>query len=391
MKMSKTGDQEKSIPVSRPCIDEQDINAVVEVLRSGWITTGAMAAEFEKLVCDRVGCKEAVALTSATAAMHLLLHAYNIGPGDEVITPSMTWVSMVNMIMARGATPVFVDIDKNTLMTTAALISPHITERTKLIIPVHFAGLSLDLQPLRDLADKHQIPLIEDAAHALGTNYQGAPIGSQGTAIFSFHPLKNITTGEGGMFCTGNSELAEQIRRLKFHGLGVDAYDRLVQGRKPQAEVIEPGFKYNLPDMNAVLAIGQLNRLDSINQRRGELAALYTEGFATIDEVIPQQQPDYDFQHSWALYVIRLDTDSVDLSRDDFMQALQQRGIGTGLHFRAVHTQKYFRECFAGQEFELSNTEWNSDRICSIPLFPDMKNEDVRHVVNTIKSVLRKH
>jgi UDP-4-amino-4-deoxy-L-arabinose-oxoglutarate aminotransferase len=178
---------------------------------------------------------------------------------------------------------------------------------------------------------------------------------------------------------------------LKFHGLGVDAYDRLVQGRKPQAEVIEPGFKYNLPDMNAVLGIGQLNRLDSINQRRAELAALYSEGFATIDEIIPQQQPDYDFQHSWALYVIRLDTDPADLNRDDFMQALQQRGIGTGLHFRAVHTQKYFREYFAGQKFELSNTEWNSDRICSIPLFPDMKNEDVTHVVNTIKSVLRKH
>ena len=265
------------LPLSKPSITEDEISAVADVLRSGWITTGAKNAELERLVCEITGAKYAVALSSATAGMHLLLKARNIGPGDEVITPSMTWVSTANQIELCGATPVFADINRDTLMVEAEMIEPLITERTRLIVPVHYAGASLDLGPLRALAERHAIPLVEDAAHAMGTEYKGQPIGQSGTAIFSFHPIKNITTGEGGMFCTDDAGLAEKIRQLRFHGLGVDAFDRETQGRSPQAEVLTPGYKYNLPDMNAVLGIGQLARLQELNDRRAVIAQAYLE------------------------------------------------------------------------------------------------------------------
>ena len=361
---------------------------MVSVLRSGWITTGPVTAELEQRFCETVGCQNAVALSSATAGMHLLLHALGIGPGDEVVTPSMTWVSTVNLITLAGAKPVFVDIERDTLMTSARLIEPLINARTRLIVPVHFAGAALDLDPLRALAEEHGLPLVEDAAHAVGSSYRGNPIGQRGTAIFSMHPIKNITTGEGGMFCTDDGQLAERIRQLRFHGLGVDAFDRETLGRAPQAEVLEPGFKYNLPDMNAALGVSQLSRLENINQRRAQLAAIYRQLLADVDEVTPLESPDYPFVHAWHLFIIRLDTEKARMSRDDFMTALKELGIGSGLHFRAVHTQKYYREQMPALAENLPNTEWNTARICSLPLFPDMDDADPRRVVTAIKSIL---
>jgi UDP-4-amino-4-deoxy-L-arabinose-oxoglutarate aminotransferase len=375
------------LPLSKPSISEDEIAAVADVLRSGWITTGAKNAELEQLVCDITGAQYAVALSSATAGMHLLLKALDIGPGDEVITPSMTWVSTANQIELCGATPVFVDVNRDTLMVEADMIEPLISERTRLIVPVHYAGASLDLAPLRQLALKHGIPLVEDAAHAIGTGYNGQPIGASGTAIFSFHPIKNITTGEGGMFCTDDGQLAEKIRQLRFHGLGVDAFDRETQGRAPQAEVLTPGYKYNLPDMNAVLGIGQLKRLHELNNRRTEIAALYTELLSEIDEVQPLQVPGYEMTHCWHLYIIRLDIEAMAMNRDDFMQALKERQVGSGLHFRATHMQKYYREKYT-ETVSLPETEWNSERICSLPLYPDMTDDDVRRVVDTIRQVI---
>ena len=375
------------LPLSKPSISEDEIAAVADVLRSGWITTGAKNAELEQLVCDITGAQYAVALSSATAGMHLLLKALDIGPGDEVITPSMTWVSTANQIELCGATPVFVDVNRDTLMVEADKIEPLITERTRLIVPVHYAGAALDLAPLRELAERHGIPLVEDAAHAIGTKYNGQPVGQSGTAIFSFHPIKNITTGEGGMFCTDDGKLAEKIRQLRFHGLGVDAFDRETQGRAPQAEVLTPGYKYNLPDMNAVLGIGQLKRLDELNRRRTEIAQLYTDLLAQVDEVQPLHVPDYAMTHCWHLYIVRLDVEALSMSRDDFMQALKDKQIGSGLHFRATHTQKYYREKYA-DTVVLPDTEWNSERICSLPLYPDMTNDDVQRVVDTIKQIM---
>jgi UDP-4-amino-4-deoxy-L-arabinose-oxoglutarate aminotransferase len=378
------------LPFSRPSINEDDIAGVVEVLRSGWLTTGPKTAEFEQAFCDYTGCEGAAALSSATAGMHLVFKALGIGPGDEVITPAMTWVSTINLIVLAGATPVFVDVDRDTLLVSPDAIKASLTDSTKLIVPVHFAGAPVDIEAIRKLAVGKNIFLVEDAAHALGTEFKGERIGRGGTSIFSFHPIKNITTGEGGMFCSDDLELVDCIRRLKFHGLGVDAYDRDMQGRSPQAEVLQPGYKYNMMDISAALGITQLARVEEFNSRRTELAGIYRERLAEIDEIIPLGNPMYPLKHAWHLFVVRLDTDRAGLSRDDFMLELKQRNIGTGLHFRAVHLQKYYRESMGMRRGMLPNTEWNSDRICSLPLFPDMTPDDIDDVVNAIKSVLRK-
>ena len=376
------------LPFSKPSISEADIEAVADVLRSGWITTGAKTAAFEQAFADYCQARDAVALNSATAGMHLLLVAMGIGPGDEVITPSLTWVSTVNLLRLLGATPVFADIDRNTLMVSRETVEPLISERTRLIIPVHFAGAAVDLEPLRQLASARHIPLIEDAAHAAGTEYQGKKIGRDGTAIFSFHPIKNITCGEGGMFCSDDADLLERIRRLKFHGLGVDAFDRTMQGRSPQAEVQEPGFKYSLTDMAAALGLGQLSRLDVFIEKRTALAERYLTLLADVPDVLPLVPPTYPTRHSWHLFVVRLDTQKTGMNRDQFMAELKKRNIGTGIHFKAVHLQRYYRETMSLPAGTLANTEWNSDRICSLPLFPDMEMEDVDDVVRAIKEVL---
>ena len=376
------------LPFSKPAITEDDISAVAEVLRTGWITTGPKANDFERKFCEYTGCKGAVALTSATAGLHLLFEAFKIGPGDEVITPSMTWVSIANLLKLRGATPVFCDIDRDTLMITPQSVAAAITPRTKMIVPVHYAGAAADMEPFRRLAAEKRITLVEDAAHAVGTEYRGERIGKQGTSIFSLHPIKNITTGEGGIFCSDDIELVERIRRLKFHGLGVDAYDRSMQGRSPQAEVIEPGYKYNLPDMCAVLGLRQLARLDELINKRAALAARYRQLLAGVEEVKPLADPPYPIRHAWHLFIVRVEPGSAGITRDDFMEALKRRNIGTGIHFRAIHLQKYYAAQPGCGRGSLPHTEWNSDRICSLPLFPDMTSDDVDDVVRSIKEVL---
>jgi UDP-4-amino-4-deoxy-L-arabinose-oxoglutarate aminotransferase len=376
------------LPFSKPSITEEDIAAVSEVLRSGWITTGPRTAEFERRFADYVGCAAAVALASATAGMHLVLKALAIGPGDEVITPSMTWVSTVNLTVLAGATPVFADVDRDTLMVSADSIESCLTDKTRLIVPVHFAGAPADMEPIRRLAASREIAVVEDAAHAVGTEYGGCRIGCKGTSIFSFHPIKNMTTGEGGMLCSDDAELIERIGRLKFHGLGVDAYDRQQQGRSPQAEVLEPGYKYNMTDISAALGLSQLARVDTLNAARTELALRYRERLREVEEILPLSDPPYSMKHAWHLFIVRLDIDKVGMGRDEFMRRLKQSNIGTGLHFRAVHLQRFYRECLAMRRGMLPNTEWNSDRICSLPLFPDMTSDDVDDVVDAIKDVL---
>jgi UDP-4-amino-4-deoxy-L-arabinose-oxoglutarate aminotransferase len=375
------------LPFSRPSITAADIAAVNAVLKSGWITTGSACAELERRFASFTGCKHAVALTSATAGMHLLLHALGVGPGDEVITPSMTWVSTVNLITLVGANPVFVDIDRDTLMTTPDRVDAAVTDRTKLIIPVHFAGATLDLEPLRKVADRSGIPLIEDAAHAAGSAYQGQPIGRRGTAVFSLHPIKNFTTGEGGIVCTDSEALASRVRALRFHGLRSDTFQRETQGRAPQAEVVEPGFKYNLPDMNAALGASQLTRLAAMNRKRQLLAERYHELLAEVEGIASLGLPAHEQTHAWHLFIVRVDPEKAGLSRDAFMQQLKGRGIGTGLHFRAAHTHQFYRA--TKPRHSLANTEWNSERVCSLPLFPDMQLSDVDRVVAVIRSVLQ--
>ena len=373
------------LPFSRPSIGDEEIAAVEQVLRSGWITTGPKNQQLEEHFANYVGCRHAVALSSATGAMHVTLLALGIGPGDEVITPSQTWVSTANMICLLGATPVFVDVDRDTLMSSVEHIEAAITPRTRAIIPVHYAGAAFDLDPLYALAEKHGIPVIEDAAHAAGTVYKNRHVGAKGTAIFSFHAIKNMTCAEGAMFVTDDETLASRVRMLKFHGLGVDAYDRLTHGRKPQAQVIEPGFKYNLADINAAIALVQLQRLDDINAKRTALAKAYLQRLEG-SLVQPLAIAAYPQQHAWHLFILRIDAERCGLDREAFMKSLQEHNIGTGIHFIATHLHTYYRQRFPN--IYLPNTEWNSARLCSIPLFPDMTLDDVDRVVSAIESTL---
>ncbi len=332
------------LPFSQPQITDDDVQAVVEVMRSRWLTTGRHCQEFESEFAARVGAPGAVAASSATGGMHVALAALGVGPGDEVITPSMTWVSTPNMITLLGASPVWADADRDTLLTSAEFIRPLITDKTKAIIPVHYAGAPVDMDPIRDLARERGIPVIEDAAHSIGTTYKGRVIGSSGTSVFSFHPIKNITTGEGGMICSDDGEFLDRIRRLKFHGLSVDAFDRQMQGRKPQAMVIEPGCKYNMTDMAAALGRSQLRRLDAMNAERARLAAFYDSAFADVPEILPLAAPPWPHDHCRSLYVIRLNRPG--LARDAFMERLKRRNIGSGIHFLACHTHTFYREAF---------------------------------------------
>lgn len=374
------------LPFCRPTIDETDVAAVTRTLTSGWITTGPCCAELEEAICDRTGAEAAVAVMSGTAAMHLVLLALGIGPGDEVITPSMTWVSTPNVISLLGATPVFVDVDRDTLLVSPESIAAAVTERTKAIIPVHFAGAPCDLTAIKAVAENAGVPLIEDAAHAIGTDYENREIGGSGHAIFSLHPIKNITSGEGGIFVTSDKELASEIRRMRFHGLGAEAWDRNQQGRSPQVEVMSPGFKYNLPDMNATLGVSQLKRLDTFIKRRTAIAHRYSDALAAIPGIEPLSLPTWKHRHAWHLFVVRVIQEQAGLDRDQFMNAMKERGIGTGLHFRAAHTHRWYRDQGMPGSDNLSETEWSTDRICSIPLFPGMTDADVDRVLQGIQS-----
>ncbi len=369
------------LPFSRPSLGENELESIREVFASGWITTGPKNAQLEAEFCKLTGSPYAVAVCSATAGMHVTLLGLGLQPGDEVITPSMTWVSTVNIITLIGAKPVMVDIDRDNLMVSAEAIEAAITPRTKAIVPVHYAGAPADLDAIYQVADKYGIPVIEDAAHAAGTAYKGNPIGHKGTAIFSFHAIKNITCAEGGMVVTDNKALADRIRSLKFHGLGVDAFDRETHGRTPQAEVLAPGFKYNLADINAAIALSQLSKLTEINQRRAELAKAYRDAFTRMPYQ-PLVVPEWSHQHAWHLFIIRVDEKECGFNRDTLMEKLKAEGIGSGLHFRAAHTHKYYRQRYP--QLSLPNSEWNSDRICSIPLFPDMTEQDSQRVITTL-------
>lgn len=372
------------LPFSRPSMGDEELTAIQDVLKSGWITTGPKNQELEQAFCALTGNRHAIAVSSATAGMHVTLMALGIGPGDEVITPSMTWVSTLNMIVLLGATPVMIDVDRDTLMVTADAVEAAITPRTKAIIPVHYAGAPADIDAIYALGEQHAIPVIEDAAHAAGTRYKGQPIGWRGTAIFSFHAIKNMTCAEGGLIVTDDDALAQRARSLKFHGLGVDAYDRQTHGRAPQAEVIAPGYKYNLADINAALALVQLGKLAEANQRRAEIAQRYLRELADTP-FAPLALPTWPHEHAWHLFIIRVDEVRCGISRDALMETLKTHGVGTGLHFRAAHTQKYYRERFP--DLSLPNTDWNSERICSLPLFPDMTHDDVSRVIAELHQI----
>ncbi|MGA2525058.1 MAG: aminotransferase class I/II-fold pyridoxal phosphate-dependent enzyme [Smithellaceae bacterium] len=373
------------LPFSRPSIGNAEINNVVSCLKSGWITTGAKCQEFEAGFCKLTGAKQAIALNSATAGMHLTLSALDIGAGDEVITPSLTFASTINMIALRGATPVFVDIDYGTLNINAALIEEKITPQTKAIIPVHFAGAPADMEKINQLAQKYDLVVIEDAAHAVGTYYKGIHAGGFGhAAIFSFHPIKNITTAEGGMITLNDDVLEKKLRLMRFHGIERDAWKRYGKGGNPSYDIIEPGYKYNMPDLLAALGLAQFERWSELNAKRLKLAQLYLEGMKGTKGIDLPQAPQYDHTHAWHLFVIKI----LALGRDKFMNRLAEYNIGYGLHFPPAHTLSYVKERYAASIGMLSETQRAADKIISLPLFPDMRQEDVQYVCTAIKEIV---
>ncbi len=377
------------LPFSRPTIGPEEINEVVDTLKSGWITTGPKTERFENDFASYIGSQHSIALASATAGLHLALLAMDICPGDEVITSSMTFAATVNQIVLRGATPVLVDIDYNNMLIDVKKIEAKITPKTKLILPVHFAGAPVDMDPIIKLAHQHGLKVLEDAAHAVGTRYKSKHVGCLGTAgVFSFHPIKNMTTGEGGIFATNDNQLAEKVRLLKFHGLSKEAWKRYQKESVSQYDVMIPGYKYNMMDIQAALGIQQLAKLDTFIRQRTQLAAWYDELLAEVTEIERPARPVYDHLHTWHLYIIKLRLERLKIDRDTFMQELKKRNIGTGLHFKAIHLHDYYQKTLGYPRGSLPVTEKASESIVSLPLFPLMTQDDIRDVVLAIKDII---
>lgn len=368
------------IPMSRPALGREEINAAVAVMESGWITTGPKCGEFEQRFVELTRAKHALALSSGTAGMHLALKALGIGSGDEVITPSMTFASTINQIVLAGARPIFADIDYDTLLVNPEEIAKHITLKTKAIIPVHFAGAPADMDAIGAAAGG--IPVIEDAAHAVDTRYQGRHVGWKNMAIFSLHPIKNITTGEGGMLTGNDEELMQRLRLLRFHGIERDAWKRYGAASDPSYDIAEPGFKYNMTDIQAAIGLAQLQRLGAITRRRNEIAGHYLNSLAGIGGLDLPGVPEYEHQHAWHLFVVKVKS----MPRQDFMRGLAEENIGYGLHFPACHTLSYVVKSFG--RIDLPITEAAAHTIISLPLYPGMTDAQVQRVIDAVKALL---
>jgi dTDP-4-amino-4,6-dideoxygalactose transaminase len=380
------------LPFSIPTIEEEEIAEVVDSLRSGWITTGPKVKIFEDAFKSYVNAPYAVPLNSATAGLQLTLIAMGIGPGDEVVTTPMTFAATVNMIIRVGAKPVLADIEPGTLNIDVARIREKITERTRAIIPVHFAGLPCDMDAVFALAEEFDLTVMEDAAHAVGTEYKGKRIGSlDSVSVFSFHPIKNITTGEGGMVCTRDEKLAEEVSLLKFHGMSREAWKRYSAQGTPNYDIVLPGFKCNMMDIQAALGIHQLAKLDRFIERRLEIAEFYNAAFAGVEEISTPSAAPYDHRHAWHLYTPLVRIEKLNIDRDAFMAELKKENIGTGLHFKAVHHHPWYRDNLPVPAGELPHADYASDRILSLPLFPKMTMQDAVDVVEAVKRVIARN
>ena len=380
------------LPFSIPTIGEEEINEVVDSLRSGWITTGPKVKRFEEAFKRYVGAPYAVPLSSATAGLHLSMLALKLQPGDEVITTPMTFAATVSMIVQGGGTPVLADIEPGTLNIDVQAIRAKITQRTRAIVPVHFAGQPCAMDEIFALAREFGLRVIEDAAHAVGTQYKGARIGSlDSVSVFSFHPIKNITTGEGGMVATGDEQLAEEISLMKFHGMNKEAWKRYEASGTPNYDIVMPGFKYNMMDLQAALGLHQLDRLDGFIEKRTVLADFYNEAFCDVQEVATPKPVPYEHRHAWHLYTPLIRTEALTIDRDGCMAQLKGENIGTGLHFKAIHHHPYYRDLLGIAKGALPNADYASDRILSLPLFPLMTLDDARDVVAAVKTVIARN
>lgn len=376
------------LPFARPAVGTEEINEIIDSIQSGWITTGPKVERFSKEFAAYVGGRFANPLSSATAGLHLALLAHGIGPGDEVITTPLTFAATVNVIVLVGATPVLVDINKETLQIRVENIEKKITKKTKAIMPVHFAGQPVDLDPLLALAKKHNLIVIEDCAHAAGTEYKGHKLGSfLTTSVFSFHPNKNMTTGEGGMVVTPDETVNDQISLLKFHGMDKNAWKRFDKNGSARYDISVPGYKYNMMDIQAAIGLHQLKKLDGFIAERTKRVSTYQKAFQMIDGLIRPVEVPYPHKHAWHLYTPLVNIDALSITRDQFMNELKQRNIGSGLHYSAVHEFSFYAKKYGWKPLDFPEAHFVSERIVSLPLFPTMTDQDQKDVIDAVVDV----
>ncbi len=371
-----------------PLIEQEEVDEVVDSLKSGWIGTGPKVHQFEEMFRDYKGVKYAMALNSCTACLHLSMLSINLQPGDEVIVPTMTFAATANVVIHAGGKPVFVDSLRDSMNIDPADIERKITPKTKAIIPVHFAGRACDMDTILDIAKKYDLKIIEDCAHAIETEYHGKKTGTFGDiGCFSFYVTKNIVTGEGGMAITNNQEYADKIKIMGLHGMSKDAWKRFSDEGYKHYQVVYPGFKYNMMDIQAALGIHQLPRVDSYWLRRQEIWDIYNEAFKDLPVFTPAPVAP-DTKHAYHLYTLLLDIDRLSITRDQFLDEMTKRKIGVGVHYIALHLHPYYQQTLGHKRGDFPNAEWISDRTVSLPLSAKLTNADVDDVIEAVQSIL---
>lgn len=375
--------RERLLPYGRQAIESEDIQSVIDVLRSDWLTTGPKVGEFEEAFAARVGTRHAVTFSSGTAALHASIFAAGLSTGDQAITTPLTFAATANCLLYQGAVPIFSDVCIDTLTLDPELIESRITPSTKAILPVDYAGHPAELDAVMELAFRHGWTVIEDACHALGARYHGRQVGSLAhMTVFSFHPVKHITTGEGGMVTTSDDRLAERLRLFRNHGISSDARLRQASGQW-YYEMVTLGYNYRLPDIACALGLSQLNRLDANLARRREIAQHYTEAFADNNAVVvPSIRPDVD--PAWHLYPIRV---ADDVDRGEFFRSIRAENIGVNVHYIPVHLHPYYRERFGYRGGEFPVAEKAYSQLISLPMFHAMTNQDVEDVIEAVFKV----
>jgi perosamine synthetase len=378
------------IPYGRQAIDEDDIAAVVAVLRSDWLTTGPNIADFEAAICEVSGADHAVAISSGTAALHAAMYAIGVGPGDEVIAPAITFAASANAAIYQGATPIFADVDPDTLLIDPASVRARITPQTRAIVAVDYAGQPCDYTALRAIADDHGLMIIADACHAIGGSYQGRPVGSVADlSTFSFHPVKHVTTGEGGAVTTANAEWAEKMRHFRNHGITTDHRQRAERGSWFY-EMVDLGFNYRMTDFQAALGTSQLRKLSGWVGRRQAIAQRYDEAFAELPLVRPLAvRPDVS--HAYHLYVVRLATELLGADRSTIFADLREEGVGVQVHYIPVYLHPFYRSRFGYGPGLCPAAEAAYDQILSLPMFPGMGDDDVETVIAAVDKVTARY
>ena len=381
--------RDKFLIFGSPLIEEDEINEVVATMKSGWIGTGPKVAHFEKDFRKYIGSKYALALNSCTAGLHLSLITAGIKNGDEVITTPLTFSSTGNAIVHAGAIPIFADIERDSMNIDPLEIERKITKKTKAIIPVHFTGRACNMDAILKLAKKHKLIVINDAAHAIETEYKGKKIGCLGDITsYSFYVTKNITTGEGGMVTTNNQELADKIKVYGLHGLSVDAWKRYSDEGYKHYYTVCAGFKYNMMDLQASIGMHQLKRIEKYSKRRNSIWMKYNDAFKDLPCFIPTKVEN-NTRHAFHLYTLIVDTDSLTIDRDGILNALHRENIGTGVHYTALHLHPFYSKTFRYKRGDFPNAEFVSDRTISLPLSPKLTDRDVKDVIAAVRKVLR--